>query len=131
MAESSTPQEAAQSSVSADFEHWKDDLLLRESLVSGSRPKLNSPTAALSPAECRHLRKGFELSPEEFRCLENVVLGRTCGHCPCSHSNVLADRSLLNVNVDPQGRRSCTPTDIARFVYETAVMILWAVSKDR
>jgi hypothetical protein len=129
MAESSNPQEAARTSVPADFEQWKDDLLLRESLVSEPKTKLISSKVPLSEAACRFLRKGFDLSPEEFRCLENVVLGRPCGRCPCRDSKVLADRSLVNVNVDRQGRRSCTPTEIAAFVYETAVMILQAVSK--
>ena len=117
MPESATPQKAAQSSASTNFEQWKDDLLLRESLVSESKAKQNSPTIPLSTDACRCLRKGFDLSPEEFRCLENVVLGRACGQCPCRHSDALAGRSLLNVNVDQQGRRSCTPTDIAPFVY--------------
>lgn len=129
MAVSDTSLKAAQTSVRTSFEQWKDDLLLRESLVSESKTKLNNRAVTLSADACRYLRKGFNLSPEEFRCLENVVLGETCVDCPCRHWSVLAERSLLNVNVDQRGCRSCTPTDISRFVYETAVMVLQTVSR--
>jgi hypothetical protein len=129
MAVGNTFLKAPQNSVSTSFEQWKDDLLLRESLVSESNTKLNGCAVTLSADACWYLRKGFNLSPEEFRCLENVVLGKTCRDCPCRHWSVLAERSLLNVNIDLRGCRSCTPTDISRFVYETAVMILQTVAR--
>lgn len=129
MVHSSTTQKAAQSSGCTNFEQWKEDLLLRESLVAESKTKRNSPAVALPPGACGYLRKGFDLSPQEFERFENVVLGRPCGDCPCNYSDALAGRSLLHVNVGQQGHRSCTPTDIAPFVYETAVMILQMLSK--
>jgi hypothetical protein len=132
MAASSTLQKAGRFTVSGDFERWKDDLLLRESLVSESETtKRNRAGVSLSLDGRRCLQKGFGLSPEQFRCLENVVLGRPCVRCPRNHADVLADRALLHVNVDPQGRRSCTPTEITAFVYETVVMLLEAISRER
>ena len=126
MGSSSTLHMAARAFVSTDFEQWKDDLLLRESLVAEAEP--TSPAVPLSIGASQYLRKAFDLSPEEFRCLENIVLGRGCGQCPCGRSDALAERGLLQLNIDPQGRRSCTSTAITTFVYETAVMLLQAIA---
>jgi len=109
-----------------DFERWKDDLLLRESLISEAALG-RSP---LSRDACRSLRTGFNLSPEEFGCLENVVLGRGCAQCPCGRAEMLASRSLLQVHVDAQGHRSCTASEITAFVYETAMLVLQAMTAD-
>jgi hypothetical protein len=107
MATDSALSPTSQAPVRTSFDEWKDEMLLRESAVGEVREMVRQAFDELVRLVC-------DLSLAEFESFGNVMSGKPCDHCcPCDHVQVLARRSLVEIN----SRGRCAPSITGLILY--------------